>query len=68
MSKAAKSFLNYFVSLDNYGEPVSVSYKGRSTYQTHLGALLTVAMRGFMMLFTAMGVLELFQFKNPAVS
>lgn len=67
-SKAATSFVNFFISLDGYGEPVSVSYKGSSTYQTHLGALFTVAMRGFMLVFTVMGTLELLDFQNPTVS
>ena len=62
------AFLDWFVSLDGYGEPVSVSYKGDSAYKTPVGALLTLAMRGFMLFFTTLGVLELLGYQNPQIN
>ena len=59
------SFINWFVSLDAYGEPVSVSYKGDTTYKTHMGACLTLLSRVFLVFFTFMGVIELYQYRNP---
>ena len=59
------SFLKWFTSFDAYGEPVSVSYKGDTTYKTQIGAFLTFSMRSFMLIFTLMGVFELLDYKNP---
>ena len=62
------AFLDWFVSLDGYGEPVSVSYKGDSSYKTLIGALLTVGMRSFMLFFTLLAVFELLDYKNPQIN
>ena len=62
------SFLNWFKAFDGYGEPVSVSYKGETTYKTPGGALLTIAMRSFMLLFSVFGIFELLSYKNPRVN
>ena len=59
------SFLNWFKAFDGYGDPVAVTYKGETTYKTPGGALLTIAMRSFMLLFTIFGTLELFNYKSP---
>ena len=59
------SFLKCFTSFDAYGEPVSVSYKGDTTYKTQVGAFLTFSMRSFILIFALMGALELFDYKNP---
>ena len=59
------SFLNWFSTLDAYGEPISVSYKGDTTYKTPVGAILTLSMRSFMIFFTLTGVFELLNYKNP---
>ena len=59
------SFLHWFKALDAYGEPISVTYKGETTYKTWVGALLTLSMRSFMLVFALFGVLELLNYKNP---
>ena len=59
------SFQNWFKSFDGYGEPITVTYKGETTYKTLGGALLTIAMRSFMLLFTVFGVLGLFSYDRP---
>ena len=58
-------FLKWLTSFDAYGEPVSVSYKGDTTYKTQVGAFLTFSMRSFILIFALMGALELFDYKNP---
>ena len=62
------SFQNWFKAFDGYGEPVSVTYQGDCTYKTQGGALITIAMRSFMLLFSLVGVYELFSYKNPQVN
>ena len=62
------SFVNWFTAFDRDGDPVSLTYKGEATYKTPIGALLTVAMRSFMLLFTVFGVFELFNYRNLQVN
>ena len=35
--------VQFFVSLDTFGRPLSVNYKGSDTYKTKLGAFCTLA-------------------------
>ena len=60
-----QSFLKYLISLDDYGEPINVSYKGDSAYKTKVGAFLTLGMRTFMLAFAVTGVIALTKYKNP---
>ena len=61
-------FLDFFRSFDGYGEPVQVTYKGDSTYKTYIGALVTLGMQGFMLMFTLTGVLSLLNYDNPQIT
>ena len=61
-------FLDFFRSFDGYGEPVQVTYKGDSTYKTYIGALVTLGMQGFMLMFTLTGVLSLLNYENPQIT
>ena len=38
-----KSIENYFVGWDIFGYKIGVHFKGKGSYQTRLGALLTLA-------------------------
>ena len=42
--------LKMFKRLDGFGEPIMVNYKGKSTYQTVPGAILTLV--SFMIMIT----------------
>ena len=42
-------FINYLVSLDAFGEPVTLNYRGSSTFKTGLGAFFTIALRAFIL-------------------
>ena len=41
--------IDFFVSLDIFGHPVGVNYKGSGTYQTKLGAFVTLSIQSLMM-------------------
>ena len=62
------SFIDWFVSLDAYGEPITVTYKGDSTYKTNVGAFLTVCMKAFMLFFTLEGIFALLDYQNPQIN
>ena len=58
--------LNAFVtSLDAFGEPISINYKGDSTYKTCLGALFTIGLKLFVLVFALTQLVALFQFRDP---
>ena len=38
------NFIQYLVSFDAFGEPITLNYKGSSTYKTGVGAFFTVVM------------------------
>ena len=50
------NFIKYLVSLDVFGEPVTLNYRGESTYKTGIGAFFTVILRVFIFTY---GLLEL---------
>ena len=40
--------VDFFVSLDIFGHPVGVNYKGNGVYQTKLGAFITIVTQSLM--------------------
>ena len=40
------------VSFDAFGEPISVNYKGETFYKTALGALCTIVIKSFILVYT----------------
>ena len=50
------NFINYLVSLDVFGEPVTLNYRGESTFKTGIGAFFTIILRAFIFSY---GLLEL---------
>ena len=56
------SIARYFISLDTYGMPVGVNYKGESNYKTALGAFCTTAIRIFMFTYLMIGLIDLFNY------
>ena len=42
-------FLSYLVSLDAFGEPVTLNYRGESTFKTAVGAFFTISLRVFIL-------------------
>lgn len=43
---------SYFLGLDIFGHPIGVHYRGRSVYQTKLGALCTILSYALMLVNT----------------
>ena len=64
MSNQLKSF---FTSFDVFGEPVSVNYKGESSFRTSPGALFTIMIKAFLLVFVVQGTLSLFNYEDPQV-
>ena len=42
-------FSKYLTSLDSFGEPVTLNYKGSSTFKTGFGAFFTIVTSAFIL-------------------
>ena len=47
----AYGFWKWIRSFDTFGEPVVLNYDGDATYKTGLGALMTIAIKTFLLVF-----------------
>lgn len=55
-------------SLDSFGEPVGLNYKGESSFKTFYGAFLTLIVRVVIVIVTLQSLLELVDHANPQVT
>jgi hypothetical protein len=62
--KMVSSVYNYFVSWDNYGQPVTLNYNGSDVFQTFPGAVLSIFSRMFMSVYIYYKILALVQNTN----
>jgi hypothetical protein len=60
--------LGYWRSQDVFGEKVHFSYKGKSSYQTNIGALISIIIKVCMAIFIVYEAYVIFARKHPAVS
>ena len=61
----ASALYKFFVALDVYGKPVTVNYRGLDTYKTCLGALFTLVVKSFLLIFLSTAFLDLANYKGP---
>ena len=45
------NLVQYLVSFDAFGEPITLNYKGSSTYKTGVGAFFTIGLRLFIIMY-----------------
>ena len=62
------SIIKKLISLDSFGENVTVNYKGESTYKTLIGAFFTICLGGFIFAFAIMTIIDLMQYKDPQIT
>ena len=62
------SLMNYLISLDSFGEPVSVNYNGESTFKTWIGAFATIVLKSFILVFALTELIALFSYKDPVIT
>ena len=61
-------FKQMWLSLDAFGTPISLNYKGSNSYKTSLGAFLTLSLRGFMLTLIILGLLEVLEYSDPQIT
>ena len=59
---------NFFVSFDAFGEPISVNYKGETSHKTAVGALFTMAIKSFLLIFALQQILTLLNYDDAAIT
>ena len=63
-----KGLSGYFKSLDAFGEPVSLNYSGNSSYKTMAGALVTLIIRCFMIVYGVTQFFVVYSYEDPIIS
>ena len=61
-------FLSFLKSQDVFGEPVTLNYNGESTYKTWIGALVTLILKSFILVFATTEIIGLFNYKDPKIT
>ena len=59
---------DFFVSFDSFGEPISVNYKGETSYKTGVGALFSLVIKSFLLIYATQKILTLFNYEEPAIT
>ena len=54
-------------ALDTFGEPVGVNFKGESNYRTILGAICTIGIQSFLLVYTTQQMFNLFNYAEPTI-
>ena len=62
------SLNKFLVSFDAFGEPITLNYKGSSTFKTGIGAFFTISLRFFILVYGLMSLIDVLQYKNPQIS
>ena len=61
-------FIRKFICLDTFGEPVTVNFKGDSTFKTFIGAFCTICLYGFILAFTTISIIDVMQYRDPQIT
>ena len=62
------SMLRLLRSLDTFGHPIKVNYKGEETYNSALGGILTLAMYALTLVLVERAFTEIFTMQEPSLS
>ena len=65
MTKIVRNLVN---SVDIYGEPIQLNYRGESTYKTKIGFIATLATFGLMAGFGYSKAAQLVNRSNPSIT
>jgi D-alanyl-lipoteichoic acid acyltransferase DltB (MBOAT superfamily) len=67
-SKCSDNFMHTLRQQDVFGKRVQFTYKGRSTYKTTIGAMVTILLGTIMAFFFVYEFYVIFSYKHPKVS
>ena len=55
-------------SLDDFGHPITLTYKGEETYQTCLGGVITVVVSAFTMVMAVVKIQQVIEMSDPNIT
>ena len=58
----------FFTSFDTFGEPVSLNFKGDDTYRTAVGALFSIAIKLFIIVYAAQQLIKLAYYDDAKIN
>ena len=53
---------------DAFGEPVSINYRGETSFTTMLGAIVSFVEKVFILVVAVMSLIDLFTYKDPNIT
>ena len=62
------SLLSSLLEFDLFGNAIQLNYKGKSSYKTRLGSLVTIGMATFILFFGLYSLIEIYEYKNPQIT
>ena len=62
------NFDSLFKSLDAFGTATSLNFKGHTTYNTRIGALFSITIKAFMLVFAVQQFTALVSYEDSEVS
>ena len=62
------AFLRVLKTMDDYGHPIQLTYKGEETYQSAFGGLLTVGVQIMTLAMTTIALMEVLQMMDPKIT
>ena len=62
------SFIKLVKSVDVFGESVSLNYKGDSEYKTMAGAIITIIIKSFMVVYGVTHFRIVYNYEDPKIS
>ena len=62
------TFAKYLISLNSFGEPISVNYNGDTTFKTCIGAFSTIVLKSFLLIYAVVQLIALFTYEDPEIS
>ena len=63
-----KRFGKFLKEQDAFGHPVTINFSGEDNFKTAWGALLTLMQKGFILVVTILGVIDLFNYRDPNIT
>ena len=60
-------FITFLRSFDVFGAPVSLNYNGETTFKTFIGALFSIAIKIFLIIYASNQLLTLFSYGDPSI-
>ena len=59
--------INFLTSFDVFGEPISLNYKGDTSFKTIIGAIFSIMIKVFLMIYAGQQLLKLISYEEPKI-